>query len=249
MILKGLGKALARNLNRELHYGLRGITKDAFNDQLGLLSGTKVQTIFDIGANIGRTTAEYTSLFPESTIYSFEPFPEAFQKLRRRFKGHSLVKPVQVAVSAKTGKKKFHVYQDSATNSLLPTADGAEYWADSPNAIKPDKQIEVPVTTIDSFCRQQLIDEIQILKMDIQGGELMALQGAREKLKESSILLIYTECLFVPIYEGQAFFYEICSLLSSYGYKLFDMYNFAYARNGQIKWCDAIFAGSRLAGR
>jgi hypothetical protein len=51
MILKGLGKALARNLNRELHYGLRGITKDAFNDQLGLLSGTKVQTIFNLTYN------------------------------------------------------------------------------------------------------------------------------------------------------------------------------------------------------
>jgi len=247
MILKGLGKALARNLNRELHYGLRGITKDAFNDQLGLLSGTKVQTIFDIGANIGQTTAEYSSLFPEATIYSFEPFPEAFQKLCQRFKGNSLVKPVQLAVSNKAGKKKFYVYRESGANSLFPTTDEVQYWVDPPSAIESITTIEVPVTTIDDFCKQESINEIQIFKMDIQGGELNALRGATEKINQGCISLIYTEILFVPIYEGEALFYEICNLLSSYGYKLFDMYNFAYARNGQIKWCDAIFAGPWLA--
>jgi FkbM family methyltransferase len=205
-----------------------------------LLSGTRVQTIFDIGANVGKVTAKYSSLFPESTIYSFKSFPESFQKLHRRFEGNSLVKPIQFAVSNKAGKKKFYVNQNSATNSLLPTTDSAEYWVD-PNEIKNITTIEVPVTTIDDFCRQESIDEIQILKMDIQGGELMALEGATEKLSQGSILLIYTEILFVPIYEGEAFFYEICNLLSGYGYTLFNMYNFYHARNGQIKWCDAIF--------
>jgi len=241
MIWERLGKPLIRNFGRELYYGLRGITKDAFYDQRMLLSDTKVQTIFDIGASGGQTTAKYSSLFPEATIYSFEPFPESFQKLRRRFEGNSLVKPIQFAVSNKVGKRKFYINQNSATNSLLPTTDDAEYWADSPNAIRSVTTIEVAVTTIDDFCKQESINEIQILKMDIQGGELNALQGATEKLNERSILLIYTEILFVPIYEGQTLFYEICNLLSGYGYRLFDMYNFAHARNGQIKWGDAIF--------
>jgi FkbM family methyltransferase len=185
-------------------------------------------------------------LFPEATIYSFEPFPESFQKLRRRFEGNSLVKPIQFAVANKVGKKKFYVNQNSATSSLLPTTDSAEYWVD-PNAIKNITTVDVAVTTIDDFCKQESIDEIQILKLDIQGGELMALQGATEKLRQGSILLIYTELLFVPIYEGGALFYEMCDLLSGYGYTLFNMYNFYHARSGHIKWGDAIFVSPRLS--
>lgn len=215
-------------------------SKNAFDDQRMLLSGTRVQTIFDIGANIGQTAAKYSYLFPESTIYSFEPLPESFQKLHRRFKGNNLVEPIQLAVSNKVGKRKFYVNQDSTTNSLLPTVDEVGYWFD-PNRIKNIAAIEVPVTTIDDFCKQKSIDEIQILKMDIQGGEVMALEGATGKLSQGSISLIYTEILFVPFYEGQALFYEVCNFLSGYGYRLYNMYQFHYARNGQVIWGDAIF--------
>lgn len=225
---------------RAVYREVNTLRRDAFHDQQMLLSGTQVQTIFDIGANIGQTTAKYSSLFPESTIYSFEPLPESFQKLHRRFKGNNLVKPIQLAVSDKVGKRKFYVNQDSGTDSLLPTVDEVGYWV-APNIIKNIATIEVPVTTIDDFCRQVSINEIQILKMDIQGGELMALEGATEKLSQGFISLIYTEILFVPIYEGEALFYEICNFLSGYGYTLFNMYNFYYAKNGQVKWGDAIF--------
>lgn len=244
MILKSWGVSLTRNLGYLCHE-LRRITTGAFIDQQMLLSGTRAQTIFDVGANIGKSTAKYSSLFPESTIYSFEPFPESFQKLRRRFEGNSFVKPIQLAVSNKVGKKKFYIYQDSTTNSLLPTVDGAGHWVE-PDAVRNIATIEAPVTTIDNFCKREAIDEIHILKMDIQGGELMALEGATEKLSQGSILLIYTELLFVPIYEGETSFYEICDLLSGYGYTLFNMYNFYHTRNGQIKWCDVIFVNPRL---
>jgi len=215
-------------------------SRDAFRDQQMLLSGTRVQTILDIGAHIGETAVRYSSAFPESTIYSFEPFPESFQELRRRFKGNGLVKPIQLAISNKAGRRKFYVNQASGTNSLLPTVDDVGYWV-TPDLVTNIATIEVAVTTIDDFCKQEIIDEIQILKMDIQGGELRALEGATEKLRQGSVSLIYTEILFVPIYEGQALFYEICNFLSGYGYTLFNMYNCCCSRKGQVKWGDAIF--------
>jgi len=207
-----------------------------------LLSGIRVQTIFDIGAHVGETVAKYSRLFPESTIYCFEPFPESFEGLRRRFKGNSLVKPIQFAVSNKSCARKFYVNQDSATNSLLPTVDDVEYWSNILNVAT----IEVPVTTMDAFCKQESINEIQILKMDIQGGELMALKGATEKLNQEAISLIYTEAEFVPLYKDQAVFYEICDFLSGYGYTLFDIYDVHYTRNGQLVWCNAIFLSARM---
>ena len=234
---------LVKSLMRKLGYGsyLRTLSKNAFSDQQMLLSGVRVQTIFDIGAHVGQTAVKYSRLFPESRIYCFEPFPESFEELRRRFEGNSLVKPVQFAVSNKAARAhKFYVNQSSNTNSLLPTVDDVEYWIPS-NIIKNVATIEVPVTTIDDFCKQESINEIQILKMDIQGGELMALEGATEKLNQGAISLIYTEVEFVPLYKDQALFYEICDFLSGYGYTLFDIYDVRYTRNGQLIWCNAIF--------
>lgn len=74
----------------------------------------------------------------------------------------------------------------------------------------------------------------------------MALEGAREKLRQAAITVIYSEVLFAPLYIEQASFDRVCSYLSNYDYRLFDMYNFVYAKSGRLKWCDAIFVGPQV---
>jgi FkbM family methyltransferase len=223
--------------------------RDAFNDQRNLLSEVEVTTILDLGANIGDTTLQYSNLFTKAKIYSFEPFPDLFQKLQARFQKNNLVKPIKAAVADTSSDRNFYITRHNAAHSLLKPADSAEKWmyphADK-NAIEILEQIKVPVLTIDDFCKHESIDKIHILKMDIQGGELMALGGAKEKLRKGSILLIYTEMFFVPVYEGQAYYNNICDFLSEYGFSLFDIYNRIYAKNGQLKWCDAIFIGPKI---
>lgn len=240
-----IGKSLAKSLIRHLGYEVHKVHyKDAFYDQKMLLRGDKVLTTFDVGANIGQTTAKYKTLFPESTIYSFEPLPESFERLCNKFERDNLVRPVQMAVADKTGIGEFYVRQWSGTSSLLPLPkSGRRYYPKKVETII-DK-IEVPVTTIDDFCREESISEIHILKMDIEGGELVALQGATEKLKQHSIALIYIEVIFVPLFEGPMF-YEISNFLSNYGYTLFDIYNDSHARNGQLRSADAIFISPQI---
>lgn len=240
-MLKSVVKSLIRHLGYELH---KLPSKDGFYDQQMLICNNKVLTIFDVGAHLGETVAKYKSLFPKSTIYSFEPFPESFEKLRKRFEKDSSVKPIRMAVSDKAGTREFYVNQLSGTNSLLPRPiSGRRYY---PKNAETVGKIEVPVTTIDDFCREESISDIQVLKMDIQGGELMALQGATKKLKHGSIALIYTEVMFVPLYEEGAMYYKICSFLSDYEYTLFDIYNTSNARNGQLKFADAIFVSPQI---
>lgn len=216
--------------------------KDAFAEQSALLSGIPVTMIFDVGANSGQTSIKYKALFPASTIYSFEPFAESFTQLCSNFAGDPLVKPVQLAVSNQSGHKPLHVNQSSFTNSLLPSVEKGGLY-------RTLTTLDVPIVMIDDFCRQESIDEIQIMKMDIQGGELMALEGASKMLSQQSIQLIYSEILFTSLYEGQAMFFQICDCLSRYGYTLFDMYNLSYQANGQLAWGDAVFISPQIAKR
>jgi FkbM family methyltransferase len=216
--------------------------KNPFQDQRQLLSGRRVERIFDIGANMGQITATYRKLFPKALIYGFEPFPAAFREYAERFATDRLVRPVQQALTKENGTHTFFVNRNSATNSCLPVASDAAYWSDPPaSEIENIATIEVPAITFDDFCLQQNLDTTQILKMDIQGGELLALQGATQQLARGSIDLIYTEILFVPLYKGQAFFYDIAAFLAGFGYTIFDIYNHKYGDNRHLKWADALF--------
>jgi FkbM family methyltransferase len=242
-LLKPLGR-----MSNAWHELIKG-NRDAFEDQRNLLSEIEVNTIFDIGANIGDTVKSYNSLFNKASIYAFEPSPDLFQKLETRFRRNNRVKPIKAAVAEVCCVRNFYITRHSAAHSLLVPEDDAEKWM-YPHADKDATeilgQIDVPVVTVDDFCKQESINDIQILKIDIQGGELMALEGAKGKLRQGSILLIYTEMLFVPLYQGQAFYHNICNFLSEYGYSLFDVYNRTYAKNRQLKWCDAIFISPKL---
>lgn len=79
---------------------------------------------------------------------------------------------------------------------------------------RPKGTIRVQVTTIDEFVDRQEIERIDVLKLDIQGAELMALRGATNTLRNMHVQVIYTESLFVPHYEGNALFHELWSFLA-----------------------------------
>ena len=212
--------------------------------QKKLINNKTTPLILDVGANIGQTAKMYRSKFPQATIYSFEPVPESFQKLKTKFQNDKLVKPYQLALSEHTGEVNFYINKQSESCSLLSSASEGTNWC-PPGALETIKTVSVPSMTLDHFCSREGINHIDILKMDAQGGELMVLKGAHDLLLKGSIDVIYTEVLFVPLYDGQAYFHDLSLLLSRYGYLLFDIFDKRHAKNGNVKWADAIFIKHR----
>jgi FkbM family methyltransferase len=210
--------------------------KDAFLVQKECIHGNNI-VIFDVGANRGDVTAIYREHFPDAGIYAFEPFPESFNILKER---HAIDKKVycnQLALAEEKGKKTFYVNQNADTNSLLQSQAAG---LSSDKQVKNISHIEVNSDTIDGFCADKGIRNIDILKMDIQGGELSALKGAVKLLSEKRITLIYSEVFFVDQYVNQPLFHDISKFLYDYGYYLQDVYNPAYGK-GSIAWADVIF--------
>jgi len=56
--------------------------------------------------------------------------------------------------------------------------------------------IEVPIDSIDSFCAQKKIDQIDLLKIDTEGHEMCVLKGAEKLLSEKRIDFVLSECEF-----------------------------------------------------
>jgi FkbM family methyltransferase len=244
MSLRKIINAVARPLGYELvrmkHLG------DAYKQQEKLLADREVRTIFDVGANIGQTAEKYRELFPAATIWSFEPFEGAFRELSERMARDGNVRPVNSAVADTVGTRRFYISRASQMNSLLSTAEEGPLHMGGRLADVVD-EAEVPVTTLDAFTAEQGIEQIDILKMDIQGGELLALRGADGLLKRRAIDMVYCEVSFVKLYEQQGAFDEVWRHLEGYEYSLYGLYNLSYSKFGFLGFGDALFVSPRFS--
>jgi len=215
-------KILVQRILRLLGYDIKRYI-NAFEVQQELIKNTK-PVIFDVGAHLGKVTEVYRNLFPTAVIHSFEPFPMSFQQLKENHSKDSNVKVHNLGISDKIGVSILNVNTLSGANSLLPTDSvGSSYWGEG--MLETKEQVEVNITTIDTFCREENISKIDILKLDVQGNELKILTGAKQMLSNQAISLIYSEIILVPTYEGQSKLNEYLSFFDSHGYDLFDLYN------------------------
>jgi FkbM family methyltransferase len=186
--------------------------------------------IFDVGAHYGETSAEYRRFFPSATIHAFEPTPESFEIVQRRFADDRMHHAHRLALSDKSGKAVFKVNQTDSTNSLLATEEGVhEHWRP---LVQTERTVEVETRTLDEFCQGQGIDAIDILKLDVQGAETSVLNGARQMLSRGAIQVAFLELIVTPTYIGQADPGEIITLLQQAGLAMVDIFD--VSRQGPV---------------
>jgi len=199
--------------------------------------------IFDIGAHVGSITDLYRSMFPLASISSFEPFPKSFETLRHNTSGDARTHVYNLAISDEPGVLTLNSNSSSATNSLLPTnSRGSSYWGE--HVLETLAPVEVEATTIDAFCREHGISWIDILKLDIQGAEFLALAGAHDMLSSASVSLVYMELILAPTYEGQRTLQHYLQLFEGYGYQLLDLYH-PIKRGMRLIQADLIFLSAQ----
>jgi len=228
-------------IDRYTGFILHDLLKDPFKDQGFILADKDVSTIFDVGAYIGQTAIKYHKEFPTAQIYCFEPFPDAFARLSAATATIPEIKRKCVALSEHVGETKMYVSKSHAANSLLRPVDCQEQ--DIPIHSTP---VTVKVTTLDTFCQENNIGQIDILKLDVQGSELIVLNGGIGKIESEQIGLIYSEVMFVRQYRDQPRFCEIYEFLINRGYVLFGLYEMVYDQIGMLHWADAIFISKSI---
>lgn len=210
--------------------------EDAYQKQSEILMG-KARIVFDIGANYGDTVLKYNQLFHDASIYAFEPYDLTYKSLVQKVQHIQNVITAPLAISDQHGSLVFYVNRNVNTNSLLPSQ---KMGLTSDHEVQQRSTVNVNSTTIDKFSDENNITQIDILKLDIQGGELAALKGASKLLQQKKIKLIYAESYFKSQYVNQPLFFEIGQYLHQFGYYLQDIYNPIYGK-GSIAWCDVIF--------
>ena len=199
-----------------------------------------IQTIFDVGANIGQTTRELRGLFPAAFIHAFEPTPASRDQFLLQHGRDPRVRLWPYALSDQPGPIEFFVNKRSMTNSLLPSEPASAQWVGAEN-VENVTTIRVERKTLDEFCAEQTVSRLDILKLDIQGSELDALRGAAGLLERKAIGYICLEAPFLPLYRGQPMFHEIVQFLEPWGYRVYGLFKLARHESDRLLFADALF--------
>ncbi len=137
--------------------------------------------VLDVGANAGDWTAEVLSQGHDVEIHLFEPIPHVYKKLIQNL--NKQVISNNLAVGQKEEVKTFHYYE---AHSFLSTFY-RRVDVEKQGGLNTPKEITVLTTTIDNYCQRHDIKRINFIKIDVGGGELDVLYGAKHFLETGRI--------------------------------------------------------------
>jgi len=145
-------------------------------------------TVVDVGANRGAYTEAVRAAFGgRAWIDCFEPDPGSFEALERQIAGDVQIRCHRLALGAAPGTARLYTNRSgSPLASLL--AESFEV-ADVSAAGSEEVQVE----TLDRIAERFGLEQIDLLKIDVEGHELAVLGGARELLKRGVIAVVQFE--------------------------------------------------------
>ena len=148
----------------------------------------KSTNFIDIGAHIGYYSLLCASISKKSKVFAFEPIKENLRVLKKNVKVNKFqnISIFPFAVSNKNGKTK--LYSSTERN----TGDFRFFDVDLLEINEHRKGITVESIALDDFLIHHEMNP-DVIKIDIQGGEMIALNGMKKTLAEAKKLALFTE--------------------------------------------------------
>ena len=234
-------KEWLRSTLRRVGYDIRRITVESDpSHQLAVaLRHFQVDTVFDVGANVGQFASGLRSAGYGGSIVSFEPLSAPHAALSGRARPDPLwTVHAPVALGNRDGEIAIHVAGNSLSSSgleMLPlhaqaAAESAYVGSET-----------VALARLDSIAPTYLTQARNaFLKIDVQGLEAQVLAGAAETLPR--FVGVLCELSLVPLYAEQPLWLEIVERLTQHGYTLWSLREgFTDPRDGRTLQVDGTF--------
>lgn len=168
------------------------------------------KVVLDVGCNAGYWAFRARSVMPPgSVIHCFEANPALAAMLRQSAALYAEPSPVVVHEKAVAetsgGQRDFLVSSDTANTGQSSLVDHGAFR-------QPPRRVTVETVGLDDFCRAHKFEAIDVIKIDVEGAELLVLAGMRELLANGRVKMILLEL----VTGGEAH-----ELLLHHGYKGF----------------------------
>ncbi len=168
----------------------------------------KSKLILDIGANFGYYSILAADINPTSRIYSFEPAPETFARLKVNIELNkfSNIQLVNKGVSDTEGN--FTLYLSKTDNSGMTSLRIPENYS--------GESVSVDVVSCDRFIKNQSLSGVDLVKIDVEGNEFNVLKGMEDIIKNDQPVI------FIELMENH---------LKRFGHNLNVVFDFFNERN------------------
>jgi FkbM family methyltransferase len=179
-------KTVAKLSRQYLKWFANASYKPARNGERWLLDTLRtepIRTVLDVGANVGSWSLMAAELFPKATIYSLEVVPETAAELRARTAQQDRIKSFNLGLAAHTGTLSLRYDPKASTHATF--TDYPHRWT--------GERIECPVMRGDDFLTRERINEVDFLKLDVEGAEHLVLEGLENQLRERRIRFVQFE--------------------------------------------------------
>ena len=136
----------------------------------------------DIGANAGHILREMIAAAPRGIHYAFEPIPDLFGRLCKRYGKRAKV--YDYALSNADGESAFMYY--SSAPALSGFAECDKKWGELEHV-----KLKVRTKRLDEVIESAV--RIDLIKIDVEGAELLVLEGAKATLQRNKPIVLF-EC-------------------------------------------------------
>jgi FkbM family methyltransferase len=187
-------------------------------------AGINLQTIFDVGANVGQTATALNKHFPKASIYCFEPVADVYREMVKNTAKHPQITCINKALGGAKGESKIY---KSANYSGISSING--------RGVKDFSQEEVIcVDTGLNICKEYQVTDIDMLKIDTEGYEIEVLKGFEPMLK-NNIKMIYIEVGFDPADPCKTYISDLLTYLRAYNFIPSSLYDSYRLGRGKLK--------------
>jgi len=145
------------------------------------------KVVLDVGANAGIYSLAALAVQPDVVVHAFEPTPEIAARLRATAKLNGLKNLYvhEVAVLRDDGQATLKRFRGELGNN-----EGMNFVV---RDIGNSDAERVKTVSLDQFCQDHSIDQVDLLKLDVQGQEYSALKGAERLIRAGRIGTIFME--------------------------------------------------------
>jgi FkbM family methyltransferase len=232
--IRGLLKSVLRSTGREL----RVIDTPMRSLARGIELLSKLLTpasVIDIGVADG--TPELYSSFPQQRYLLIEANPHFAERLQQLTASMNAVAE-NLFCGSQAGSVMMNVYNDPRKSSAYALN----------RTLALDKQIQVPVVTLDELVAKHQLAPPYLLKLDVEGAELEVLRGASRTLAETEAVI--AEASVLPRFQGAPEFSDLVAALAAAGFSVFDIVaGYNQPTTGYLQQVDLIFVRTGAAFR
>lgn len=177
----------------------------------------------DVGAGVGYFSTIASGIVGDSgQVHCFEPFPPNAKIIRKIIESNTnsniILNDYALGVDDNVHRYYIQHYERSNSSTCVSMVD---------NIIKEvDEVIEVRTKRLDTYLKQKSIDEVSLIKIDVEGYEYFVLRGLSSFLKRATRKPPIICEVFSPAYEkSELSLDEFQVYMRDYGYQAYNIFN------------------------